>query len=129
MKRNADKSANAKEVDIKVGDTVLVRQTKKNKWSTRFDPKPYCVTRVKGTMITATRSGHYITRNISFFKKVLQQEIQHNSEDASDEEDYSKLDNNLPDTNIEENNELAERRYPARDTRPINRYGQNIYNA
>ncbi|CAB4028603.1 PREDICTED: uncharacterized protein K02A2.6-like, partial [Paramuricea clavata] len=81
MKRNADKSANAKEVDIKVGDTVLVRQTKKNKWSTRFDPKPYCVTRVKGTMITATRPGHYITRNISFFKKVLQQEIQHNSED------------------------------------------------
>ncbi|CAB4038802.1 Transposon Ty3-I Gag-Pol poly [Paramuricea clavata] len=129
MKRNADKSANAKEVDIKVGDTVLVRQTKKNKWSTRFDPKPYCVTRVKGTMITATRPGHYITRNISFFKKVLQQEIQHNSEDASDEEDYSKLDNNLPDTNIEENNELAERRYPARDRRPINRYGQNIYNA
>ena len=62
-------------------------------------------------MITATRPGHYITRNISFFKKVLQQEIQHNSEDACDEdEDYSKLDNNLPDTNIEVNNELAEMR-------------------
>ena len=72
-------------------------------------------------MITATRPGHYITRNISFFKKVLQQEIQHNSEDACDEdEDYSKLDNNLPDTNIEVNNELAERLYPARDRRPIN---------
>ena len=41
----------------------------------------------------------------------------------------SKLDNNLPDTNTELNDELAERRYPARDRRPINRYGHNIYNA
>ena len=69
MKLNADKSSKAKDVDIKVGDTVLVRQRKKNKWSTRFDPKPYSVSRVKGRMITATRPGHYITRNISFFPR------------------------------------------------------------
>ena len=45
MKANADKFYHAKESTTLVGDTVLVRQKKKNKWSTRFDPEPYCVTR------------------------------------------------------------------------------------
>ena len=84
MKINADRLANTKEHTIKVGDTVLVRQRKKNKWSTRFDPKPYCVTQVNGTMITATRPGHYITRNSSFYKKVPQQELQQRSETEDD---------------------------------------------
>jgi hypothetical protein len=133
MKINADRLANAKEHTIKVGDTVLVRQRKKNKWSTRFDPKPYCVTQVKGTMITATRPGHYITRNSSFYKKVPQQELQQRSE-TEDDGNHSELDTTPSETNIEidnENdneNELVERRYPARDRRPINRYGHNIYN-
>ena len=65
---------------------------KRNKWSTRLDPKPYCVTRVKGTMITATRPGHYITRNSSFYKKVPQQELQQRSETEEDRKFYSELD-------------------------------------
>ncbi|CAB4016988.1 Hypothetical predicted protein [Paramuricea clavata] len=68
-----------------------------------------------GSIKDLPTTGEDVSELKLFVKKVLQQEIQHNSEDASDEEDYSKLSNNLPDTNIEVNNELAERRYPARD--------------
>ena len=46
MKMNADKFNHAKEHTILVGDTVLVRQQKKNQLSTRFDPEPYQVTQV-----------------------------------------------------------------------------------
>ena len=45
LKVNADKLHHAQEHTILVGDTALVRQKKKNEWSTRFDPEPYCVTR------------------------------------------------------------------------------------
>lgn len=130
MKSNADRVNNAKEFMIKVGDTVLVRKKKENKWSTRFDPQPYCVTRVKGTMITATRPGHYITRNISFFKKMPSRELPHNS-NVEQEEAYEELeDNSLMETlNDETNseNELVDGRYPLRDRRPIDRYGHNVY--
>lgn len=40
MKKHADKRSRAQESDIRVGDTVLIRQRKANKWSTRFDPSP-----------------------------------------------------------------------------------------
>ncbi len=69
MKINAGNSSNTKELDITVDDTALVRQKKKSKWSATFDPKLYCVTRLKGTMTTAvTPAEHYITK--TFFKKV-----------------------------------------------------------
>ena len=80
MKANADKFHHAKEHNILVGDTVLVRQKKKNKWSTRFHREPYCVTRTKGTRVTATRPGHYITRNISCFKKISPQKLNLNTD-------------------------------------------------
>ena len=60
MKMNADKFNHAKEHTILIGDTVLVRQQKKNKLSTRFDPEPYQVTRVKGTMVTLFNKEHFI---------------------------------------------------------------------
>ena len=70
MKENADRKSRAKERIAGIGDLVLVRQKRKNKFSTKFDPRPYHVVRVKGTMITACRDGHYVTRNISFYKKL-----------------------------------------------------------
>ena len=66
MKTNADRLGLAKESSIAVGDTELVREQKKNKFSTRYDPEPYTVARIKGTMVTASRPGHYITRNVSY---------------------------------------------------------------
>ena len=134
MKMNADKFNHAKEHTILVGDTVLVRQQKKNKLSTRFDPEPYQVTRVKGTMVTATRPEHYVTRNISFFKKISPQQSHRQDTDREEEEIWDELNDSDNETNIERNNadglnngELVDRRYPLRDRRPIYRYGQNIY--
>ena len=40
--------------DIRNGNTIFVRQRKKNKYSTPFEPIQYIVERVKGTMITAS---------------------------------------------------------------------------
>eukprot|EP00795_Rhopilema_esculentum_P009696 gene9696-18159_t len=48
-----DKKRHAKESDIAIGDTVLVKQQYKNKFSSRFDKAPYKVIQRKGTMITA----------------------------------------------------------------------------
>jgi hypothetical protein len=69
-KRNeyADKRRHARIPQLAVGDCVLVRQEKQNKLTPQFDPNPYTITAVKGTMITATRADHCITRNSSHFK-------------------------------------------------------------
>ena len=55
-----------------MGETVLVRQEKRNKLSTPFEPIPYHVTRIKGSMITAQRTtdNRTVTRNSSFFKSI-----------------------------------------------------------
>ncbi len=74
-------------------------------------------------------------RNISFYKKIqLQQrkgqwqDWNNIEEDISDnEEDISVSDNINDGRNEQGENEVQERRYPERDRRPINRYGQNIY--
>ena len=134
MKMNADKFNHAKEHTILVGDTVLVRQQKKNQLSTRFDPEPYQVTRVKRTIVTATSPGHYVTRNISFFKKISPQQSHRQDTDPEEEETWDELNDSDNETNLERNNadrlnngELVDRWYPLRDRRPIYKYGQNIY--
>ncbi|KAL3864805.1 hypothetical protein ACJMK2_006458 [Sinanodonta woodiana] len=70
MKSYADQTRKAKKSNFKVGDSVLVKQEKRDKLSTPFDPKPYEVINKKGSMITARREDHQITRNSSFFKTV-----------------------------------------------------------
>ena len=51
-------------------DAVLVKQQRKNKLTPPFCPTPYEVTARKGSMITAGRGDHRITRNSSHFKPV-----------------------------------------------------------
>ena len=82
MKYYGDK--NCKEVFFRIGDTVLVRQKKKNKLTPPFDPTPHLITAMKGSMITAksTKSSNHITRNSSFFKR-----IRAKSESESDDDD------------------------------------------
>ena len=70
MKEYADQRVQARESNINIGDTVLVRQKKKNKFTTKFDPSPYKVVEIKGTVLTGVRNEKYITRNISHFKKI-----------------------------------------------------------
>ena len=75
MKEHADTRSRAKQSNIKVGDTVLIRQRKENKWSTKFDPSPFRVVRRKGTMVTALRNGKYVSRNTSLFKKITSMSV------------------------------------------------------
>ena len=71
MKDNFENKRSIKLSDIYVGDSVLVKQDKKDKLTTPFSPKPFTVERKKGTMITAkNKDSEQITRNASFFKKI-----------------------------------------------------------
>lgn len=83
MKEHADTKRRAYPSQVKVGDTVL---TKQNKLSTRFDPVPFEVVRKKGTMITASRNGKYITRNASHFK-VIDPSLSNTRQAVDSEED------------------------------------------
>eukprot|EP00795_Rhopilema_esculentum_P003255 gene3255-biopygen1481 len=77
QKMYIDKKRHAKESDIAIGDTVLVKQQYKNKFSSRFDKAPYKVIQRKGTMITAENKTRRITRNVSHFKKFPARVDQH----------------------------------------------------
>ena len=92
--KDADKRQHSKTNDLKVGDTVLIRQPKKNKLSPLFDPKPFKVEAWKGTMVMAKRGSHTITGNISFFKKIsgLQNDTSAD-EDESDDDDVPMTNN------------------------------------
>ena len=72
MKNYADQRRHAKPNNLQVGDYVLVKSPRKDKLSSYYDPVPYIVTNIKGTMISAHRDGHNITRNASFFKRIVQ---------------------------------------------------------
>ena len=41
MKEMSDQHVHAKEHEFEIGDSVLVKQVKLNKWSTPYNPKPY----------------------------------------------------------------------------------------
>jgi hypothetical protein len=57
MKEYVNLNRNTKPADLKVGDSVLVKQEKKNKLSTPFNPEPITIKNKKGNMITA--AGRY----------------------------------------------------------------------
>lgn len=106
----------ARQANIKVGMEVLVKQERKNKFSTVFDPEPLLVIRVKGTMVTAARPNLTITRNISHFKRFFSRnenvdDRAHNGSESDltdDEEDLS---------GGNEQRQQCPRRYPLRERR------------
>ena len=68
-KQYVDARRHTRKSTIKEGDTVLVKQKKKNKYTTTFRPQPYKVINVRYSGVTAQRGNHVVTRNISHFKK------------------------------------------------------------
>ena len=70
MKVYVDSCRNEKPHHFRVGDPALVKQKKSNKLSTPFDPKPYVITKVKGSKIIAKwlSDSENITRNSLQFK-------------------------------------------------------------
>lgn len=69
-----DQKKKVKESEIKEGDTVLCKQEKKNKLTPKFDPEHYKVKQRKHNTVIAERDGKIITRNVSYFKKVITDE-------------------------------------------------------
>ena len=65
-----------------MGDCVILKQRKKDKFTTRFESTPYTVTERKGTKIIAENQRHQVTRKVSFFKKL--KEVERESDDAED---------------------------------------------
>ena len=45
-----------------------MKQEKRNKFSTRYDHRPFRVIAIMGTMVTAERAGVQRTRHVSHFK-------------------------------------------------------------
>ena len=70
MKEYADRRNRAKPHRFSIGDLVLPRQPKRNKFSTPFSAEPFRIIAIKGSMITAVRNGTTITRNVSHFKSI-----------------------------------------------------------
>ena len=70
-KSNAEIRKKPKTINFKIGDTVLVKQDVKNKSMSKYDPIPYNITYINHSLITASREDKTITRNISFFKHIV----------------------------------------------------------
>eukprot|EP00795_Rhopilema_esculentum_P002360 gene2360-18000_t len=110
---------------MSIGNLVLIRQRKRNKLTSKFDPKPFRIVRIKGTMITACRDGQCVTRNISFFKPIQERKDLEFYNDADDEESLE-----IPATGEgqqEDADTQNKARYPQKIGRRVQRYGQNIY--
>ena len=64
-KQYADRKRHTKPSTIDMGDTVLVRQEKQNKFTTKFNQTPYTVINQKGSEVTArSKNNHIVRRNI-----------------------------------------------------------------
>ena len=61
-KKTFDKKHRAKEQEIKEGDSVMIKQ-QKTTVKPPFDPKPFTVTKVKGSQVTAERGSKVRVRN------------------------------------------------------------------
>jgi len=121
MKKYFDDRHSAKPSQLKIGDTVIVQKPRTNKLSSFYDPRPYTITAINGSMITAERENHTITRNSSHFKKIhyTNQSMSSNSDRKEEEEDFDELD--IPPTPPRPPRPPAvppERRYPRRNRRP-----------
>lgn len=69
LKRNAENS-NTRRHTFTVNDYVLLKQTKKNKWSTEFEPAFYIVYKIEGSLISTRRitDGHKTCWDTSQFR-------------------------------------------------------------
>jgi transposase InsO family protein len=69
-KKYADLRKHAKSPSFKIGDPVMLKWIRTNKYQSLFDPNPYRIAVVQGNMVTAERENRTITRNSRFFKLI-----------------------------------------------------------
>ena len=73
-----------------MGDHVLLRQRKRNKWSTPYEPVFYTVIKISGSAITARRitDGREVQRDASQFKLANVLMYQENVDESGQSEDW-----------------------------------------
>ena len=81
-----------KESQLKVGDYVLMQVPKDNKLSMPFNPKPFQVSEIKGNMVTARNTERTVTRNVSFFKCLINYK---NTSEEDQNDDEKDIDDNI----------------------------------
>jgi len=100
---DAKRSAVASEVEI--GDKVLLRNSKTNKLSPNYDPKPCEVVDRKGGEVTVkSTAGAEIKRNVSFVKKYQEKSLEakvdvepiHQEQEGTNQAGVVKGENELP---------------------------------
>ncbi|CAB3992860.1 Transposon Tf2-9 poly, partial [Paramuricea clavata] len=70
-KEYADKTQHAISSTIKEGDVVLLKELKKNKLSSSYDPQPYTIIKKKGPSVFLKRGDEpCIMQNVSFVRKL-----------------------------------------------------------
>ena len=130
IKAYADQKLGVRESNIKLGDTVLIKQPKANKLSTPFNPVPLVVEEKKGSMITASDGHKIVTRNSSMFK-VVPSHIEHTGNHTQEmNEDVSA---NPQPLEIQELDKIAKSSSPTaglrrsqRQTRPPARFADYV---
>ncbi|XP_052224142.1 uncharacterized protein K02A2.6-like [Dreissena polymorpha] len=70
QKRNADVKRKSKPADLRIGDTVLIRQKPRHKLDTPFNPTPGTLIKKNGFTITVEHNGKQFRRDASHFKPV-----------------------------------------------------------
>jgi hypothetical protein len=68
MKKYGDLNLKTKKSNFKIGDLIQIKQQKTSKIKTTFDPNPYTIFEMKGSMIIAKRGEEVIARNSSHCK-------------------------------------------------------------
>ena len=98
VKEYHDKRHHAKNISLQIGDRVTVKQRKLNKLAPIFETTHYIVIETKETLIKAKEenSDRVVTRNISYFCRILKDSVfPNNTSDESDNDfKYSRYDNN-----------------------------------
>ena len=78
-----------------LGDYVLVKQPKKNKWTTPYEPVFYVVHEIRGSQITARRitDGRTVCRDASQFKVATSVMETMNDNELTEEEKITIIQN------------------------------------
>ena len=69
---------------LHIGDIVIVRQHKLNKLTPPFNPDPFRIVEINGSMVTASNGKSMITRDASHFRRVA---YNHSDDDDDDDDD------------------------------------------
>lgn len=120
-KQYADAARNAKMSEVEQGDLVLMKQDKKNKLTTTFEPHLYKVKNKKGNQVVVSDSDNparVLYRNTTQVKRYQSADEQPNNLSAKQEEDVTptSIENDTADNSgsTDTQTEDVSRRYPQR---------------